>query len=85
MAEDLDREATLELAEKLSALASEFAHDANNLVLQLLAGHEILNDDLGSPLATPDELEGITRRSQNVTTIARDLEALLKRTGPGDD
>jgi hypothetical protein len=85
MAEDLDREATLELAEKLSALASEFAHDANNLVLQLLAGHEILNDELGSPLAPPDELEGITRRSQNVTTIARDLEALLKRTGPGDD
>lgn len=78
----LDRVATLALAENLSALASEFVHDANNLVLLLLAGHEQLEAELGSALATPEELDGLTRYSQNLTTIARDLERLLDRAEP---
>ena len=85
MATELDRDAMLLLAENLFVLASEFAHDANNLVLQLVAGHEMLGSKLDVPLVTAEELQRITRYSQNVTTIARDLEELLKRVRPTGD
>ncbi|MEE2675290.1 MAG: hypothetical protein VX466_15955 [Myxococcota bacterium] len=82
MGTDLDPDATLVLAESLYALASEFAHDANNLVMQLTAGHEVLSKQLGMETATAEELEQIKRCAQNVTTITRDLNDLLERARP---
>ena len=85
MATKLDPDATLLLAENLYALASEFAHDANNLVMQLIAGHELLRVKLNFPTATLDELEQIERSAQNVTTIAHDLGELIERVRPDGD
>ncbi len=73
------------MAETLSVLASEFAHDANNLVLQILGANELLGTQLGSPLATQAELDQISLYAHNVTTIAHDLEELLERSRPKAD
>lgn len=83
--ESLDRESVLRLAESLAAMASEFAHDANNLVLQVVMAQELAGDSLGSPIATEPEIERITQAARNVTTIARDLARLVEQHGPATD
>ena len=85
MGTDLDRDATLALAERLYALVSEFAHDANNLVMQLTVGHDMLSKQLEMETATSEELEQIKQYAQNVTTIARDLNQLLEQARPDDE
>jgi len=85
MSAELDSDATLQLAEDLYALASEFAHDANNLVMQLTAGHEILSKQLDFTTATAEELEQIERLARNITTITRDLDNLLERVRPDEE
>ena len=74
-----DPESLLALAGALAASTSEFAHDANNLVLQIVAAHELAGDRLGSPIATEDELEQLIAYARNVTTIARDLAQLVEK------
>jgi len=73
-------ESMLTFAEKLSALANEFAHDANNVVLELTAA----NRDLGHPLRSTDELDRIDRYSRNIALLAREIEMLLEGEGEGE-
>jgi len=73
----LDRASLLELASSLAASTSEFAHDANNLVLQVMAAREIIGDQLESPIATEEEIEKLVGYARNVSTIARDLARLV--------
>ncbi len=54
-------------------------------MLQILGANEVLGKEVGAPIATQAELDDIARRAENVTTIARDLEELLKRARPAGD
>ena len=74
----MDQASLLELATSLAASTSEFAHDANNLVLQVLAAQEILGDQLEAPIATEDEIAKLLGYARNVSTIARDLARLVE-------
>jgi len=74
----LDQASLLELASSLAASTSEFAHDANNLVLQVMAAQEIIGDQLESPIATEEEIERLVGYARNVSTIARDLARLVE-------
>ena len=77
-----DQESLLELASSLAASTSEFAHDANNLVLQVIAAHEIVGDRLAAPIGTEEELDQLMRYARNITTISRDLARLVEENDP---
>jgi len=80
----LDQRSLIALADSLAASTSEFAHDANNLVLQVIAAHEMVGDKLGTPIATDDELEVLMGYARNLSTIARDLARLVEESDPTD-
>ena len=79
-----DQRSLIALADSLAASTSEFAHDANNRVLQVIAAHEMVGDKLGTPIATDDELEVLIGYARNLTTIARDLARLVEESDPTD-
>ena len=77
-----DAASLLEFAGSLAASSSEFAHDANNLVLQVVAAQEIVGDKLGSPIATDEEIAKLMEYARNISTIARDLALLVESKTP---
>lgn len=78
MADGSDDSDTIDLAESLAAIASEFAHDAANLVLQLIAGYETLEGRFDPPLTSREEIETLVRRSENLQVLAHDLDVLVR-------
>ena len=79
-----DARSLLALANSLAASTSEFSHDANNLVLQVVAAHEMVGDQLGAPIATDDEIEVLMGYARNLSTIARDLAQWVEENDPSD-